>query len=337
MFSSIRTLLLVTAIAGVMALLSPVAHAIDITRAEVQWGDAVVMGRGAAANEKIFWGDDEGDVEGDVEGDDEVTTANKRGKFSFREEAVPSDCEGILRAGKTGEDVKVPLSNCTPTPPDSEESILDLVLVAKIEGEGAHEGEAVRAVGFIVDRVGETRVISGGEDATLRTWFLPNLENPENPEYPETLELQSFKSLDHTIYDFETSYDFKTPADGSVVAIGEGGWNGGPGSDTLRIWTAADPLVPDKDPTEGPAFIGTTAPIGFVYCVAISPYDPVLNRLWTVASGFYGDIVVYDTATLDLLATKKTKMKRTKALAFSPDGTILASTSTAGRIQLWSF
>jgi WD40 repeat protein len=43
------------------------------------------------------------------------------------------------------------------------------------------------------------------------------------------------------------------------------------------------------------------------------------------------------TAPLTLSATKKTKKKRTKALAFSPDGAILASTSTAGRIQLWSF
>ena len=35
--------------------------------------------------------------------------------------------------------------------------------------------------------------------------------------------------------------------------------------------------------------------------------------------------------------TKETKKKRTKALAFSPDGNILASSSTAGIIQLWSF
>jgi WD40 repeat protein len=46
---------------------------------------------------------------------------------------------------------------------------------------------------------------------------------------------------------------------------------------------------------------------------------------------------VYDTDNLVLHATKATKKKRTKALAFSPDGDIIASTSTAGRIQLWSF
>ncbi len=48
---------------------------------------------------------------------------------------------------------------------------------------------------------------------------------------------------------------------------------------------------------------------------------------------------MYDTSSLyeGPLAIKKTKMKRTKALAFSPDGATLASTSTAGRVQLWSF
>jgi WD40 repeat protein len=46
---------------------------------------------------------------------------------------------------------------------------------------------------------------------------------------------------------------------------------------------------------------------------------------------------VYYTEDLVLYATKATKKKRTKALAFSPDGSVLASTSTAGRIQLWSF
>jgi WD40 repeat protein len=93
------------------------------------------------------------------------------------------------------------------------------------------------------------------------------------------------------------------------------------------------------------ALVGTTAPIGFVYCLAISPYDLDIEGVWTVVSGFYGEIVVYDTSPsalalalpLEIYKTKKTKKKRTKALAFSPDGAILASTSTAGRIQLWSF
>ena len=104
MFSSIRTLLLVTAIAGVMALLSPVAHAkITITRAEVQWGDAVVMGRGAAAKDYIFWEDEP----------EPVTRANKRGKFSFESEVVPASCVGALHADSDPEITPVPLSNCT--------------------------------------------------------------------------------------------------------------------------------------------------------------------------------------------------------------------------------
>jgi WD40 repeat protein len=176
----------------------------------------------------------------------------------------------------------------------------------------AHGGEAVRAVGFVIDEGGRTWVISGGEDATLRSWDLENLE------------FQSFQLLDHPIYDLEVS------ADGSFAVTGEGDWNGGPGSDTLRIWDADDILLGTIPADQ---ITGTTAPIGFVYCVAISP-----DNLWTVASGFYGDFVVYDTSSLDdPVVTKKTKIKRTKALAFSPDGNILASTSTAGRIQLWSF
>jgi WD40 repeat protein len=153
-------------------------------------------------------------------------------------------------------------------------------------------------VGFITNGI-----VSGGEDAYLRYWNLLLIEQVSKNQPPN-----------HTIYDLEPSVD------GSIVATGEGGWNGSANSETLHIWYA-----------DGSRF-GTRAPIGYVYCVAISP-----DNLWTVASGFYGDIVVYYTEDLVLYATKATKKKRTKALAFSPDGSVLASTSTAGRIQLWSF
>ncbi|MDB4442514.1 hypothetical protein N9219_03740 [bacterium] len=182
---------------------------------------------------------------------------------------------------------------CQPVP--------ELLLVLGFQQKAAHDGDAVRAVGFATDGNGGTWIASGGEDAHLRYWSLE-------------LTAQGSQTLDHTIYDLEPSVDR------SIVATGEGGWNGSANSDTLRIWYA-----------DG-SRIGTQAPIGYVYCVAISP-----NKLWTVASGFYGEIVVYETDTLDLYATKATKKKRTKALAFSPDGSVLASTSTAGRIQLWSF
>lgn len=275
----IRNLLLVAGISSVMALLAPVVQAITIRLAEVQSGVAVVQGRKAAANQTITW-------EGLY-----VTTANKRGNFSF-EGAVPSDCVGTLSDTVTTIDVE--LNDCTPDSGGG--PIPELIMYA--EKPAAHNGDAVRAVGFIADGA---LVISGGEDANLRSWTLQ-------------LDVAGVQTLDHTIYDLEPSID------GSIVATGEGGWNGGPGSDTLRIWDAYGFLA------------GTRAPIGFVYCVAISP-----DKRWTVASGFYGDIVVYDTTGLELYATKITKKKRTKTLAFSPDGTILASTSTAGRIQLWSF
>ena len=174
-------------------------------------------------------------------------------------------------------------------------------LILEEEQPAAHNGDAVRAVGFAADGVGGDWVISGGEDATLRSWTLQLVE-------------ERVLTLDHTIYDLEPSVD------GSIVATGEGGWNGGTTSDTLRIWSA--------DGLE----VGTGAPIGFVYVVAISP-----DKRWTVASGFYGKILVYETTNLELYATKVTGKKRTKAIAFSPDGAILASTWKGGTIQLWSF
>jgi len=183
------------------------------------------------------------------------------------------------------------------------------LLQLEAEQPDAHDGDAVRAVGFATYGAGGTWIVSGGEDAHLRNWTLEI-----NEQGDQTLNAQGFQTLNHTIYDLEPSVD------GSIVVTGEGGWNGHANSDTLRIYDA-----------DG-FHVGTRAPIGFVYCVAISP-----DNLWTVASGFYGDIVVYETANLELYATKATKKKRTKALAFSPDGSVLASTSTAGRIQLWSF
>ena len=190
----------------------------------------------------------------------------------------------------------------TPDPGGGGEPIPELVL--KAEQPAAHDGDDVRAVGFTADSYGRTWVVSGGEDAKLRSWNLLLVE-----------EVERYQPLDHTIYDLEPSFD------GSIVVIGEGGWNGGTDSDTLRIWNA-----------DGFLLVGTRAPIGYVYVVTLSP-----DKRWTAASGFYGDIVVYDTTNLELHATKATKKKRTKALAFSPDGSIIASTSTAGRIQLWSF
>jgi WD40 repeat protein len=265
-----------------MTLLAPVARAITIRLAEVQNDVAVVKGRKAAAYQTIFW-------QGVP-----VTTATKNGSFSFEGE-VPTDCIGMLSDGVTTIDVE--LDNCPSDPGGGGGGGVILELPLEAEQTTAHTGDSVRAVGFVGDLV-----ISGGEDAYLRSWYTP------------LLGMKGEAPLDHTIYDLETS------ADGSIVVTGEGGWNGGPGSDTLRVWNVTASLV------------GTTAPIGFVYCVAISP-----DNLWTVASGFYGDIVVYETAGLELVVTKKTKKRRTKALAFSPGGSALASTSTAGRIQLWSF
>jgi len=176
-------------------------------------------------------------------------------------------------------------------------------LIFVVEQQPAHDGEAVRAVGFATDTAGEYWVISGGEDATLRSWSLQLAE-------------ERVQDLDHEIYDLEAS------TDGSIVATGEGGWNGGTSTDTLRIWSA-DGLAHE---------IGTGAPIGFVYVVALSP-----DNKFAAVSGFYGEILIYETTSLTLYATKETGKKRTKAIAFSPDGSMLAAIWKGGTIQLWSF
>jgi WD40 repeat protein len=174
-------------------------------------------------------------------------------------------------------------------------------LVLDQEQSAAHDGEAVRAVGFAGDGAGGEWIVSGGEDAKLRSWTL---------QLGET----RVDSLDHTIYDLESSRD------GSIVVTGEGGWNGGTATDTLRVWSG--------DGLEA----GTGAPIGYVYVVALSA-----DERWTLASGFYGEILVYETIGLQLHATQATGKKRTKAVAFSPDGGVLAATWKGGAIQLRSF
>jgi len=285
MLPGIRSLFLVAGIAGATFLFSPDTLAITIRLAEVQNEYAVVIGRKADAYAPITW-------EGSV-----VAETNKRGNFNFEEAEVPSDCVGMLSDGKTTIDVE--LSDCTP---DSGGPPVTALLLHKELG-NAHDGDAVRAVGFGANGLGEVWPISGGEDAYLRRWDLELFE--KRSQY-----------VDHIVYDLDTSVD------GARVATGVGGWNGGTDSQTLRI----------SDTSALDFLVGTRAPIGYVYCVALSP-----DKQWTVASGFYGDIVVYDTYSLELYTTKATKKKRTKALAFSPDGKILASTSTAGRIQLRSF
>ena len=223
--------------------------------------------------------------------------SNKENSFNCQEDCGPPPIcgDGECYGDETCSSCEADCGVCPPVPDE---------LPLRAEQTAAHDGDAVRAVGFATDEAGGTWIVSGGEDAHLRNW---------TPQLDVQLDDQT---LNHTIYDLDV--------DGSIVVTGEGGWNGHANSDTLRIWDA-----------DGFHF-GTRAPIGFVYCVAISP-----DNLWTVASGFYGDIVVYkvvyETANLELYATKATKKKRTKALAFSPDGSVLASTSTAGRIQLWSF
>ena len=105
-------------------------------------------------------------------------------------------------------------------------------LVLEADQVAAHNGNAVTAVDFAADGDDGVWVVSGGEDATLRSWTLQLVE--------ERVEI-----LDHEIYDLEASID------GSIVVTGEGGWNGGTSTDTLRVFS------PDG------LQAGTGAPIGF--------------------------------------------------------------------------
>jgi len=282
---------------------APSAYAIEISVAEVRGDAAYVKGRDAGRKQEIFW-------EGVY-----VTKANPKGNFSF-EGVLPNPCdehgcEGTLSTDELEIDVPLDLPSEPPNLPDDE-----LVL---IHGEAdSHGGDAVRAVGFVVDGT-KVRVVSGGSDAHLRYWNL--LYSNLDPMMEEFVDLP----LPNKIYDL----DVWTEVGGSsIVATGEGGWNGHAGSETLRIWDAS-----------GSWLIKTQVPIGFVYSVAFSPLSPWdWPWGWIAASGFYGDIVMYGTSDIDLelYATTATKKKRTQALAFSPDGSLVASASTGG-IQLRSF
>lgn len=293
--NKIEIAVLISGVCGVLFVLPPVAHALEYSVAEVRGDVAYVEGSGAGRKEEIFW-----KAHGEYIS---VTNANPKGNFSFEGDipdgCTPNNCVGMLKAGT--DELPVPLDYLPVEP------VRELVLEASLTD--AHAGSPVRAVGFFADGT----VVSGGEDAWLRSWAVT----------PPALTPGLSWELDHIIYDVAVS------AQSPFLVTGEGGWNGSANSPTLRV-------LDDS----GSIQLETQAPIGYVYSVALSPVSegstPPYPE-WTVASGFYGEIVVYRTVGLELYATKATKKKRTKALEFSSDGRILASTSTAGRIQVWSF
>jgi WD40 repeat protein len=285
MFARSRTLILVTGVLGLLSMPAFDAHAITISVAQVRGDVAFVKGTDAGRKQAIFW-------EGVY-----ATTAKGKGNFSFEGElpaiCVPDNCVGTLTAG--ADSIAVPLAF---PPGEPTAGGLDLVH-AQPE---AHGGAAVRAVGFAADGVGATRVVSGGDDSHLRNWTLE-------------LSQQVDRSLPNIIYDLDVS------ADGSLVASGEGGWNGSAGADTFRIWQA-----------DGMQLLQSQAPaVGYVYSVTLSP-----DNQWAIATGFYGELAVHQASSLQLYDTTATKKKRTRALDFSPDGGLVASASTRG-IQLRSF
>ncbi len=289
MLTRSKILLLVAGICGLMSLLAPVAHAITISVAEVRDDAAFVKGTDAGRKQEIFWEDVY------------VTKANGKGNFSF-EGALPvgcppDNCVGMLMAGATT--IQVPL-DYQPSEPPGEPEVDELELLR--EKQDSHGGDAVRAVGFVADGFGGTRVVSGGADAHLRNWTLDLSQQIDRP-------------LANIIYDVDVS------TDGYSLASGEGGWNGHAGADTFRIWQAVGMQVPQS---QAPA-------VGFVYGVALSP-----DNEWAIATGFYGDLAVHLASSLELYETTVTKKKRTQSIDISPDGSVVAAASTGG-IQLRSF
>jgi WD40 repeat protein len=284
-----------------MSLLAPVAHAaITISIAEVRGAEAFVKGSDAGRKQEIFWEENY------------VTTAKGKGHFSFEGAlpagCVPANCFGTLTAGE--ETIDVPLAFPPDDPPgEPPGEPADELELAVPPAENSHEGDSVRAVGFVADMEAGMYVVSGGADEHLRYW---------------TLDLNLNQQVDHILPNIPYAIDVATDADGSIFALGEGGWNGHAGAPTLSTWQAALPMQLTQLQAEAP-------PIGFVYSAAVSS-----DKQWVAATGFYGDIAVYSADTLTLYATTATKKKRTKSLAFSPDGTIVASASTGG-IHLWSF
>jgi hypothetical protein len=278
--------------------MAPVAHAVVISVAEVRGDVAFVKGSEAGRKQEIFW-------EGVY-----VTTAKGKGNFSFEGDlpagCPPDNCVGMLTAGEETIDVLLvfPPDDPPGEPPGEPADELELAVPA---AENSHEGDSVRAVGFVADMEAGTYVVSGGADEHLRYW---------------TLDLN--QQVDHILPNIPYDLDVATDVAGSIVVTGEGGWNGHAGADTLRTWQTAIPLQLTQLQTQAP-------PIGFLYSVAVAP-----DKEWVAATGFYGDIAVLSADTLDLYATTNTKKKRTKSLDFSPDGNIVASASTGG-IHLWSF
>ena len=291
-----KILVLVAGMCGLLSLLPPVAYAITISVAEVRGDAAFVKGSDAGRKQEIFWTN--GDPASGLT-PVHVTTANGKGNFSF-EGALPAGCPPDNCVGTlTAGAITVPVSLAyQPGEPPSEP--VD-ELEPGPERSDSHGGDAVRAVGFVAGGT-EERVVSGGADTYLRNWTLDLSQHID-------------RDLPHIIYDVDVS------GDGLIIATGEGGWNGHAGSHTLRIWEAV-----------GLQLLQTQAPpIGFVYSVAVSP-----DKESIAVSGFYGDIAVLETSTLQILDTTTTKKKRTQALAFYADGSLLASASTGG-IHLWSF
>jgi WD40 repeat protein len=92
----------------------------------------------------------------------------------------------------------------------------------------------------------------------------------------------------------------------------------------VKVWTIEDPHV---DPSVSVISVDS----GAVYSLALSP-----DRTKIVVGG-NGDITVYKVDTLDILFQNvNAHASRVNDVAFSPDGSQVASGGNDGSLKLWS-
>lgn len=190
----------------------------------------------------------------------------------------------------------------------------------------AHGGLAVRSVDVYLDDGGQSYVVSGGADASARTWVLSDIAS--GPE--------SITVLNDEIYDIDASNDLSR---GPIIVTGEGGWNGGPDGDTLRVLSPSSSSPPNLDELAG------YVTGGYNYCVAISPARD--GKVLVAASGYYGSVNIRQlddatctsaSATCPLVDVSNSIIegdRRVDAISFVPGSPLRLARSLGGTVDIY--
>jgi RNA polymerase sigma factor (sigma-70 family) len=157
-----------------------------------------------------------------------------------------------------------------------------------------------RVTGLAYSPDGRT-LLSGSADRTLRLWDLATGKELRRFTNPDQLQVESMA----------------LSPDGRLAALGSQGH--------VRVWDVATG-VQRLDLEAGGA--------GVVYSVAFSPDDKTLAA-GTGTSGAAGRVRLWEVATGRLLQTLPEPHTHDVRLAFSPDGSLLATSGDDGTIRLW--